>query len=248
MWIAFNLITFVDITQHLNGATLFDNCCELLSIWLLLWISHSISHKSFPWVLVVNCFQFDYFCGYHTALYCKDYLTSGLWIAFNLITFVDITQQHYKRPPKYPSCELLSIWLLLWISHSFSEQRNKLEDVVNCFQFDYFCGYHTAIFVFTLFPLLLWIAFNLITFVDITQLLEPITLNIISCELLSIWLLLWISHSLFPWLLYKGFVVNCFQFDYFCGYHTALILTGITEYPLWIAFNLITFEDITQLE
>ena len=194
--------------------------CELLSIWLLLWISHSRTiFKILIWI-VVNCFQFDYFCGYHTALSMRNTNITVLWIAFNLITFVDITQLfvavHYRIKLwiafnlitfvditqrnrfvilKLNSCELLSIWLLLWISHSLKSRLDYYNNVVNCFQFDYFCGYHTAEKKWRLYPEALWIAFNLITFVDITQ---PCVLwrhNRDRCELLSIWLLLWISHS-----------------------------------------------------
>ena len=195
MWIAFNLITFVDITQP-NGKNYSTSwSCELLSIWLLLWISHSTMIHRANSLLVVNCFQFDYFCGYHTAyprLHSGGFL---LWIAFNLITFVDITQPTKSRPYKTYSCELLSIWLLLWISHSRKYKIVIYEPVVNCFQFDYFCGYHTAWKSNICKPHLLWIAFNLITFVDITQPIRSKPYWKASCELLSIWLLLWISHS-----------------------------------------------------
>ena len=143
----------------------------------------------------MNCFQFDYFCGYHTALCYIFWLHRWLWIAFNLITFVDITQQHLHESGRVFSCELLSIWLLLWISHSHFYLVNRWRLVVNCFQFDYFCGYHTANFAYTKFIITLWIAFNLITFVDITQLSIVKECKILRCELLSIWLLLWISHS-----------------------------------------------------
>ena len=144
LWIAFNLITFVDITQHSWQIPHCQSGCELLSIWLLLWISHSVFFIYSLFKAVVNCFQFDYFCGYHTAVIGSKPMCTLLWIAFNLITFVDITQ-------------LVKQWhhMILW----------------------------------------LWIAFNLITFVDITQLLEGQGTIALGCELLSIWLLLWISHS-----------------------------------------------------
>ena len=172
-------------------------------------------------ITVVNCFQFDYFCGYHTADTLKHPKYALLWIAFNLITFVDITQPANALAMKIICCELLSIWLLLWISHSGRSPGPPRCRVVNCFQFDYFCGYHTARQEINLQSGVLWIAFNLITFVDITQQHLHESCRVFSCELLSIWLLLWISHSMSekrgacPW------VVNCFQFDYFCGYHTA---------------------------
>ena len=144
----------------------------------------------------MNCFQFDYFCGYHTAIKLFiivswwlwiafnlitfvditqlrsiwGLLVGGLWIAFNLITFVDITQQCISKALIGVSCELLSIWLLLWISHSSNRRWQYVKRVVNCFQFDYFCGYHTAYRSSFHCFFLLWIAFNLITFVDITQL------------------------------------------------------------------------------
>ena len=197
LWIAFNLITFVDITQLSDKGLTTTCCCELLSIWLLLWISHSCdcARKGAGWV--VNCFQFDYFCGYHTAVSNTLGLSSSLWIAFNLITFVDITQQKYLKYYIQNCCELLSIWLLLWISHSNGVPSLNNLSVVNCFQFDYFCGYHTAIYINSIVIILLWIAFNLITFVDITQLGINRCILPRSCELLSIWLLLWISHSAF---------------------------------------------------
>ena len=196
LWIAFNLITFVDITQLLLYGTIELGGCELLSIWLLLWISHSENGVYFFFVLVVNCFQFDYFCGYHTALIGRLWYHNLLWIAFNLITFVDITQL-WSLAFVWPcSCELLSIWLLLWISHSFSKLGSSSNPVVNCFQFDYFCGYHTANIFDIIISWKLWIAFNLITFVDITQPLLRMVQVQVRCELLSIWLLLWISHSL----------------------------------------------------
>ena len=220
--------------------------CELLSIWLLLWISHSNRHHFYVLLDVVNCFQFDYFCGYHTAGQATKLTPVVLWIAFNLITFVDITQPRKAWTFATLRCELLSIWLLLWISHSSMVLGFLLIIVVNCFQFDYFCGYHTALFSFTLFPLLLWIAFNLITFVDITQPLTDMEFSICCCELLSIWLLLWISHSYKSLVVLCVYVVNCFQFDYFCGYHTACQLLVCGNISLWIAFNLITFVDITQ--
>ena len=159
----------MDITQHdrLQGSR--SRCCELLSIWLLLWISHSLEKKINDVFMVVNCFQFDYFCGYHTALEKLAYIRNLLWIAFNLITFVDITQHYWGWRQFLPCCELLSIWLLLWISHSSDKKQLYLVLVVNCFQFDYFCGYHTAFTRFWKPNTLLWIAFNLITFVDITQ-------------------------------------------------------------------------------
>ena len=195
--------------------------CELLSIWLLLWISHSYTVSQSLVPIVVNCFQFDYFCGYHTAIIYYMYINHWLWIAFNLITFVDITQLKSERVLFMLRCELLSIWLLLWISHSNLPCYLKIFYVVNCFQFDYFCGYHTASTLKNIYIKLLWIAFNLITFVDITQLRLLGNLKECRCELLSIWLLLWISHSSssLPSVLFS--VVNCFQFDYFCGYHTA---------------------------
>ena len=169
----------------------------------------------------MNCFQFDYFCGYHTAQVALIGVKLLLWIAFNLITFVDITQQEVKIPPPSDCCELLSIWLLLWISHSLNQSMKKIILVVNCFQFDYFCGYHTAQLNTRAYTPRLWIAFNLITFVDITQLAWRTSSSTKSCELLSIWLLLWISHST-NWLnSFNKEVVNCFQFDYFCWYHTA---------------------------
>ena len=145
MWIAFNLITFVDITQQMDSPADKLYSCELLSIWLLLWISHSLEKLAYLRGFVVNCFQFDYFCGYHTAKKPHWQRPSPLWIAFNLITFVDITQQMSKIIIKAKGCELLSIWLLLWISHSPFLREPDCPDVVNCFQFDYFCGYHTAI-------------------------------------------------------------------------------------------------------
>ena len=169
--------------------------CELLSIWLLLWISHSKCTKSNKILIVVNCFQFDYFCGYHTAILCSIKFRKWLWIAFNLITFVDITQRDNQRSVGDYRCELLSIWLLLWISHSPKIQSPSLLNVVNCFQFDYFCGYHTALRFSIILIYMLWIAFNLITFVDITQLRLLCYIILNGCELLSIWLLLWISHS-----------------------------------------------------
>ena len=246
LWIAFNLITFVDITQLYSFAESRPDCCELLSIWLLLWISHShhllYVHKS----LVVNCFQFDYFCGYHTAKERKSTIYASLWIAFNLITFVDITQQSALLSKDILRCELLSIWLLLWISHSKYFEKHLYKTVVNCFQFDYFCGYHTASFAWQPQRMPLWIAFNLITFVDITQLVFVAFSFVFRCELLSIWLLLWISHSQIKIKQHRSHVVNCFQFDYFCGYHTATLHPICSIYLLWIAFNLITFVDITQ--
>ena len=195
----------------------------------------------------MNCFQFDYFCGYHTAvegwgdidislwiafnlitfvditqLYVRwGFVFLQLWIAFNLITFVDITQRSVFIADKHLRCELLSIWLLLWISHSAGLLRVDRRPVVNCFQFDYFCGYHTAVVKCSLKSRRLWIAFNLITFVDITQHQLESEYNQKCCELLSIWLLLWISHSWDSWRRASTLVVNCFQFDYFCGYHTA---------------------------
>ena len=167
----------------------------MLSIWLLLWISHS-SIIIYLWFrYVVNCFQFDYFCGYHTAARLSIVTSSPLWIAFNLITFVDITQLSHSTAKCADSCELLSIWLLLWISHSAPSVDKISSRVVNCFQFDYFCGYHTAFFTVSWIRRALWIAFNLITFVDITQQFLFGRIWVIRCELLSIWLLLWISHS-----------------------------------------------------
>ena len=195
LWIAFNLITFVDITQPPYTPSALSTCCELLSIWLLLWISHSFVCLATSKNAVVNCFQFDYFCGYHTArLRCLQFCFP-LWIAFNLITFVDITQPDKDKATSFPCCELLSIWLLLWISHSHPTPHLLYLLVVNCFQFDYFCGYHTAQMNLLLIPSLLWIAFNLITFVDITQPSIHFLGATARCELLSIWLLLWISHS-----------------------------------------------------
>ena len=170
----------------------------------------------------MNCFQFDYFCGYHTASLFLTHLFHLLWIAFNLITFVDITQQGCNLAVEEIRCELLSIWLLLWISHSLPDVLLDLPAVVNCFQFDYFCGYHTARRFPKAKPKPLWIAFNLITFVDITQRGYRFNGCFKSCELLSIWLLLWISHSKGYCIGDKYHVVNCFQFDYFCGYHTAV--------------------------
>ena len=272
MWIAFNLITFVDITQPYPTTIPKSYSCELLSIWLLLWISHSWEGLS-PFVQeVVNCFQFDYFCGYHTAILWNSARSLWLWIAFNLITFVDITQQVQDYIKRINRCELLSIWLLLWISHSPQPILVTQKTVVNCFQFDYFCGYHTAFMnkyqkVYSLWiafnlitfvditqqafdedisELELWIAFNLITFVDITQQRKNHRDLWTSCELLSIWLLLWISHSPAFQRRASVIVVNCFQFDYFCGYHTAIFLWIYPVATLWIAFNLITFVDITQ--
>ena len=169
----------------------------------------------------MNCFQFDYFCGYHTADAVEGAVWIALWIAFNLITFVDITQHLALWWSHRQRCELLSIWLLLWISHSDDKRRAGMDIVVNCFQFDYFCGYHTANKFRIKATISLWIAFNLITFVDITQLIWLNSSLITSCELLSIWLLLWISHSHPRWEYDGRLVVNCFQFDYFCGYHTA---------------------------
>ena len=224
MWIAFNLITFVDITQRLKTTVSIKHRCELLSIWLLLWISHSPWAFTLASAIVVNCFQFDYFCGYHTANPAQSQRRCGLWIAFNLITFVDITQLLNSWEVLNDCCELLSIWLLLWISHSHllvsfwvrsvvncfqfdyfcgyhtadRDGRRLIKGVVNCFQFDYFCGYHTAANGKFKFSYKLWIAFNLITFVDITQLRSSRYHTSTSCELLSIWLLLWISHSFSP--------------------------------------------------
>ena len=195
--------------------------CELLSIWLLLWISHSFFVFNTSLSSVVNCFQFDYFCGYHTAGVQPRSRGNPLWIAFNLITFVDITQLARCTSGLTRCCELLSIWLLLWISHSSEVSKGETKAVVNCFQFDYFCGYHTAQFFNSLPSAWLWIAFNLITFVDITQQIILVYILTPSCELLSIWLLLWISHSCYRSLNSLQIVVNCFQFDYFCGYHTA---------------------------
>ena len=169
--------------------------CELLSIWLLLWISHSKKWIQKKCGIVVNCFQFDYFCGYHTASRMRALPSLALWIAFNLITFVDITQHIYRLIKTGASCELLSIWLLLWISHSLFFILHLQLIVVNCFQFDYFCGYHTARPEELRNLKMLWIAFNLITFVDITQHEILSILKEKGCELLSIWLLLWISHS-----------------------------------------------------
>ena len=143
----------------------------------------------------MNCFQFDYFCGYHTAQIGRIDEPTLLWIAFNLITFVDITQPLGGWKLQSLCCELLSIWLLLWISHSKYQNNYLLCNVVNCFQFDYFCGYHTAPHFLTVGVCQLWIAFNLITFVDITQRRWIKPIQVWSCELLSIWLLLWISHS-----------------------------------------------------
>ena len=224
LWIAFNLITFVDITQHSETADITEARCELLSIWLLLWISHSCTDGEPYTQIVVNCFQFDYFCGYHTANLRLEILMFLLWIAFNLITFVDITQQCFSSSLWQFCCELLSIWLLLWISHSLFEGIDYVVGVVNCFQFDYFCGYHTAKTALLRWSPLLWIAFNLITFVDITQPSQMPRAFMFSCELLSIWLLLWISHSWQSLMQVTQEVVNCFQFDYFCGYHTALFV------------------------
>ena len=194
----------------------------------------------------MNCFQFDYFCGYHTAPSQKTKTTIKLWIAFNLITFVDITQHSESWKTKHPGCELLSIWLLLWISHSTKAKNLTTKVVVNCFQFDYFCGYHTANKWWKYPYTKLWIAFNLITFVDITQPTIVASGSQKCCELLSIWLLLWISHSFMGFGVRSVIVVNCFQFDYFCGYHTAAKNINIIFITLWIAFNLITFVDITQ--
>ena len=143
----------------------------------------------------MNCFQFDYFCGYHTAILIPLFAFTQLWIAFNLITFVDITQRVCFECSERACCELLSIWLLLWISHSEIRFDSYDNHVVNCFQFDYFCGYHTALATRVWFLKWLWIAFNLITFVDITQHTNFCLEYLLSCELLSIWLLLWISHS-----------------------------------------------------
>ena len=85
-----------------------DDCCELLSNSLTLWIHHSFWIASRFLIL--------------------------LWVAFKFFNFVDTSQLFSILMLTASRCELLSNSLTLWIHHSISWILRCSIAVVSCFQ------------------------------------------------------------------------------------------------------------------
>ncbi len=143
----------------------------------------------------MNCFQNFYLCGLFATFSEKINNKKVLWIAFKIFIFVDYSQQNCTNRSQKVGCELLSKFLSLWIIRNAPTIILYPMLVVNCFQNFYLCGLFATWWVNTHVLKALWIAFKIFIFVDYSQLNQHKYLYLLSCELLSKFLSLWIIRN-----------------------------------------------------
>ena len=141
------LSDFVSLTLSHNRLAIncyLQVCCELLSDFVSLTFSHNSSAFTEASNSVVNCFQILYLWPWATTLVSLDDEALGLWIAFRFCIF-DLEPQHSAARVSWRlRCELLSDFVSLTLSHNFTNDTKNRMIVVNCFQILYLWPWATT--------------------------------------------------------------------------------------------------------
>ena len=171
-----------------------------------------------------------------------------LWIAFKLSSLLYLYQPLHCPSPPPARCELLSNWVLCYIYTSILVLKNWLQQVVNCFQIEFFVIFIPALSFFNMWRSLLWIAFKLSSLLYLYQRRTKTIDMKASCELLSNWVLCYIYTSDHVIMDEPIEVVNCFQIEFFVIFIPAIHLTYPDKLVLWIAFKLSSLLYLYQLK
>ena len=234
------------MTQLKASSSYIRNCCELLSN-LYLCIGWHSRWKTRPTSrTVVNCFQICIFVSDDTANHRAGAALRPLWIAFKFVSLYRMTQLLTSPTLKNTRCELLSNLYLCIGWHSSITTKRERPAVVNCFQICIFVSDDTAQEEYYTSAFRLWIAFKFVSLYRMTQpsLNERQTRS--SCELLSnLYLCIgWHSHRSIADRC--KIVVNCFQICIFVSDDTAVFVTIVAKFVLWIAFKFVSLYRMTQ--
>ena len=210
LWIAFELVSSSYWKQPLTNECHFFFSCELLSNLYLRHIENNTKFKLGVPVAVVNCFRTCIFVILKTTIDVVSKNPATLWIAFELVSSSYWKQQFFYKVIPNTCCELLSNLYLRHIENNCVRPSSIFWEVVNCFRTCIFVILKTTNIsnIVTWFScellsnlylrhienndsrsrlneVKLWIAFELVSSSYWKQLVVPLKIPFISCELLS---------------------------------------------------------------
>ena len=173
--------------------------CELLSVLYICGVIHSSFHVRITRWPVVNCFQFFIFAVLFTV--CEYFFESKewLWIAFSSLYLRCYSQYSVYKGLRGIRCELLSVLYICGVIHSRNWFLDRLNRVVNCFQFFIFAVLFTVPFLWAFYAWWLWIAFSSLYLRCYSQWRNWHDGNLKRCELLSVLYICGVIHSNFGW-------------------------------------------------
>jgi len=185
LWIAFKLLSYIGVSQvGCFSAYSFDSC-ELLSNCYLTSVFHKKVFLAPKPPLVVNCFQIVILHRCFTRLVLEDDFDYKLWIAFKLLSYIGVSQVFLLPQLFLKSCELLSNCYLTSVFHKMDWYKSHEYIVVNCFQIVILHRCFTSFVLNVFLPLMLWIAFKLLSYIGVSQAPFIIIIFNSGCELLS---------------------------------------------------------------
>jgi len=197
---------------------------------------------------VVNCLQFFIFTRFFAVFFFQIVLLLPLWIAYNFLSLQGSLQSIIATILIRTSCELLTIFYLYKVLCSMKSWFLHKPQVVNCLQFFIFTRFFAVKQVITIIGFLLWIAYNFLSlqgslqffvfwvpsidrlwiaynFLSLQgslQFQKPILLNILGCELLTIFYLYKVLCSVVGIQSLMTDVVNCLQFFIFTRFFAVI--------------------------
>ena len=138
LWFAFNFSSFYLCYQQGPWKEDYRFGCDLLSISVLsIFVTNNILNGNIN-VLVVICFQFQFFLSLLPTHKDCDYLVVTLWFAFNFSSFYLCYQPMAFSVSTILGCDLLSISVLsIFVTNRYPTTMHLL-GVVICFQFQFF--------------------------------------------------------------------------------------------------------------
>jgi len=119
--------------------------------------------------------------------------------------------------------------------------------VVNCFQIVILHRCFTSTMSATNPPVLLWIAFKLLSYIGVSQVMPKLIKVFSSCELLSNCYLTSVFHKYNIGCIFRLSVVNCFQIVILHRCFTSFSTWIIDTRKLWIAFKLLSYIGVSQV-
>ena len=169
----------------------------------------------------MNCLQFFIFTRFFAVVGDPIYVLSELWIAYNFLSLQGSLQFCCEYLKEYVCCELLTIFYL----YKKGQFNIKFPFVVNCLQFFIFTRFFAVYAKNGKTFWMLWIAYNFLSLQGSLQSWGCIEVQLISCELLTIFYLYKVLCSFKPSYATNPRVVNCLQFFIFTRFFAVLIKT-----------------------
>ena len=138
LWFAFNFSSFYLWYQQKQLGIALRIGCDLLSISVLsIFDTNSLLPIATP-ILVVICFQFQFFLSLIPTRVWQGIKSNELWFAFNFSSFYLWYQQITSAAKIAARCDLLSISVLSIFDTNYLERTDYEIVVVICFQFQFF--------------------------------------------------------------------------------------------------------------